>query len=120
MLEHCHHSLLFCNPFSHHTPPTTDIYTLSLHDALPIYSPRRRTGCWPCSTPRWRPRLSSSRLIRSEEHTSELQSPCNLVCRLLLEKKKIKTKIIMKLTYTFIKYNKKTYDQLTDHFVEIE
>src|SRR5215467_16289954 len=69
---------------------TTEIYTLSLHDALPISSPSWR----PCRSrppPRWR----SSTLrrwwtSRSEEHTSELQSPCNLVCRLLLEKKKIK------------------------------
>src|SRR5256885_10061513 len=66
---------------------TTEIYTLSLHDALPI-SPARRprpTSCWcrAASRPRRRP--------RSEEHTSELQSPCNLVCRLLLEKKKMGT-----------------------------
>src|SRR5256885_8323468 len=66
---------------------TTEIYTLSLHDALPICSAK------PCS---WRaaakavaPDLGSFRSAgRSEEHTSELQSPCNLVCRLLLEKKK--------------------------------
>src|SRR5258708_18034236 len=87
---------------------TTEIYTLSLHDALPICARwqahrlqrrkeqtlcpdarrqkshnRRRKSPWPC------PRL---RLVgrgrRSEEHTSELQSPDHLVCRLLLEKKK--------------------------------
>src|ERR1039457_361465 len=60
---------------------TTEIYTLSLHDALPIC-----TRFWPsvCSSPfPW----SFPGLSRSEEHTSELQSPCNLVCRLLLEKK---------------------------------
>src|SRR5256885_6185034 len=60
---------------------TTEIYTLSLHDALPISTP--------CSASRgaWRPACRSSRAHRrSEEHTSELQSPCNLVCRLLLEK----------------------------------
>src|SRR5256885_7693436 len=83
---------------------TTEIYTLSLHDALPISwlhgnrgRPRdgvhagaaraaptllRRGG----DLLRRRCRRSESR--RSEEHTSELQSPCNLVCRLLLEKKK--------------------------------
>src|SRR5207248_11042130 len=79
--------LLFNDP----TPP--DIYTLSLHDALPIsqlprpfhqwtgnlgaleHAQRRRCAC--SSAPR-----------RSEEHTSELQSPYDLVCRLLLEKKK--------------------------------
>src|SRR6266849_5286125 len=61
---------------------TTEIYTLSLHDALPISPPesgasmtRRRTATEP-PTP------------RSEEHTSELQSRVDLVCRLLLEKKK--------------------------------
>src|SRR5256885_16751322 len=62
---------------------TTEIYTLSLHDALPIS--RRRTprpGCSPC--------CARQGEHRSEEHTSELQSPCNLVCRLLLEKKKVK------------------------------
>src|SRR2546430_16372302 len=74
---------------------TTEIYTLSLHDALPI--------CIASSTPRpaSRPATSAasrtsptfhcspaSRWSRSEEHTSELQSQSNLVCRLLLEKKK--------------------------------
>src|SRR5256885_9749845 len=70
---------------------TTEIYTLSLHDALPISAPTRSCaassssrGRRPATTGRW-PRGST----RSEEHTSELQSPCNLVCRLLLEKKKI-------------------------------
>src|ERR1039457_7720487 len=60
---------------------TTEIYTLSLHDALPICSPR-----WSDRPPA--PGSPSRRRPRSEEHTSELQSPCNLVCRLLLEKKK--------------------------------
>src|ERR1019366_10785479 len=61
---------------------TTEIYTLSLHDALPIFSnPRRRWTKIAASPPN--PNLS-----RSEEHTSELQSLTNLVCRLLLEKKK--------------------------------
>src|SRR5690348_17548558 len=70
---------------------TTEIYTLSLHDALPI-----------CMAP-WIPSLlvalvaplqgQQSPPPRSEEHTSELQSPVHLVCRLLLEKKK-KKKII--------------------------
>src|SRR6476660_10531399 len=62
---------------------TTEIYTLSLHDALPIYRAgrhqlRHRDG----------ERLSRARPGRSEEHTSELQSPDHLVCRLLLETKK--------------------------------
>src|SRR5256885_17174252 len=68
---------------------TTEIYTLSLHDALPI-SRRWAAGWRP--TPRASAAVyhpsSRSRRSRSEEHTSELQSPCNLVCRLLLEKKK--------------------------------
>src|ERR1039457_7738222 len=59
---------------------TTEIYTLSLHDALPISNWRARSAwCINASPPTPFP--------RSEEHTSELQSPCNLVCRLLLEKK---------------------------------
>src|SRR2546426_10842946 len=74
---------------------TTEIYTLSLHDALPI-SPETARG------PRVErldrspgvhyilvlPLGGAGADVRSEEHTSELQSPCNLVCRLLLEKKK--------------------------------
>src|SRR5574337_2105004 len=59
---------------------TTEIYTLSLHDALPIWSGWTDSGR---SSPGGR-----GRVPRSEEHTSELQSPLNLVCRLLLEKKK--------------------------------
>src|ERR1022692_2745169 len=62
---------------------TTEIYTLSLHDALPIYRFRRPQALSRALGRPW-PRGCSS---RSEEHTSELQSPCNLVCRLLLEKK---------------------------------
>src|SRR3712207_7561836 len=81
---------------------TTEIYTLSLHDALPIStsspsaptsSARRRPGpgCRPTSTPSsTRPSAGPSGSTRSEEHTSELQSRQYLVCRLLLEKKKKK------------------------------
>src|SRR2546430_11195605 len=65
---------------------TTEIYTLSLHDALPI-SPGRRRG--PGRRRRAAARRGGDRR-RSEEHTSELQSQSNLVCRLLLEKKKKK------------------------------
>src|SRR5215475_15953523 len=61
---------------------TTEIYTLSLHDALPIFR-------WWVRAHSGRHR-SPARLGRSEEHTSELQSRENLVCRLLLEKKKKK------------------------------
>src|SRR5688572_33193956 len=67
---------------------TTEIYTLSLHDALPI--PPRCIRRAPHCRPMW---TSSSSPARSEEHTSELQSQSNLVCRLLLEKKKKNKKI---------------------------
>src|SRR5690606_40543513 len=104
---------------SSHHPATTEIYTLSLHDALPIYlGPFDRTGQQVGHSPRLGdvPALrsvveSGARIFslgrqvaggggdagdllgcccegRSEEHTSELQSRENLVCRLLLEKKK--------------------------------
>src|SRR5690606_41122269 len=101
-------------------PPTPDIYTLSLHDALPISdrsgctgrvrtSSRRRAGnrgspaavrrsATSADSVRTRTstcgtgRRTHSRDRRSEEHTSELQLRENLVCRLLLEKKKEKTK----------------------------
>src|SRR2546426_7782992 len=78
---------------------TTEIYTLSLHDALPISrslsSPNvvDRSQRAPSCSNRCPRTLSDSRDWRSEEHTSELQSPCNLVCRLLLEKKKTETTI---------------------------
>src|SRR6266702_4421915 len=62
---------------------TTEIYTLSLHDALPIWTP----APW-CSRCRRTSRPTPT-TARSEEHTSELQSRGHLVCRLLLEKKKI-------------------------------
>src|SRR5256885_15291496 len=71
---------------------TTEIYTLSLHDALPIsrgLSRDRRRALRAARVRDGRHRAGRRRLrrARSEEHTSELQSPCNLVCRLLLEKK---------------------------------
>src|SRR2546427_9428069 len=72
---------------------TTEIYTLSLHDALPIW--RLRLACAERAlryAAQFRPGPGESGLPgpgeRSEEHTSELQSQSNLVCRLLLEKKK--------------------------------
>src|SRR5256885_10520748 len=68
---------------------TTEIYTLSLHYALPISSARARNAARARrGRRRFRSSSSSAHAMRSEEHTSELQSPCNLVCRLLLEKKK--------------------------------
>src|SRR5260370_24848321 len=72
---------------------TTEIYTLSLHDALPISA--SATFCHAMLlVETGSPMISLSAIIifsisRSEEHTSELQSHLNLVCRLLLEKKKI-------------------------------
>src|SRR5215813_15382161 len=81
--SHCsYHPLLFlCLFFFFNDTATTEIYTLSLHDALPI----SRTRCGACRA------CAPSRCCaawRSEEHTSELQSRPHLVCRLLLEKKK--------------------------------
>src|SRR6266567_9640214 len=69
---------------------TTEIYTLSLHDALPVSlwtvpSPGRLL----CASSAGAAPRSRRLRTRSEEHTSELQSQSNLVCRLLLEKKKI-------------------------------
>src|SRR5438309_3876661 len=74
--------------FLNDTAPT-EIYTLSLHDALPIYPDAARTRCR-ARAPSSRVRGSDGRCSRSrsEEHTSELQSQFHLVCRLLLEKKK--------------------------------
>src|SRR6266571_2537634 len=74
----CNTSFFFFNDTA-----TTEIYTLSLHDALPI-RPTLATACCICSSSR----RSCSIGRRSEEHTSELQSHVNIVCRLLLEKKK--------------------------------
>src|SRR5205085_11780647 len=110
-----HHPLPRSYHLSHilHTPshlffffnntPTTEIYTLSLHDALPISkyaSSLSKYYCLPVNSwPEAGIGLANydkaasviSEFRRSEEHTSELQSQSNLVCRLLLEKKK-KTK----------------------------
>src|SRR5690606_40764618 len=107
--SHCIPVLLSSIVFFFTDPATTEIYTLSLHDALPISpaepgassrSPHERATC---SANRWTtsnstrstpwcliPRAPEPKR-RSEEHTSELQSRENLVCRLLLEKKKKKT-----------------------------
>src|SRR5229473_8681061 len=74
--------IVFCFFFFFNDTATTEIYTLSLHDALPISEPSRRHG--------GTGRCLRSGCRRSEEHTSELQSLAYLVCRLLLEKKKNK------------------------------
>src|SRR5204863_4701680 len=70
--------------FFHHTPPPA-LYTLSLHDALPICPSWLRASELCKRNPRL---FAPVWLVRSEEHTSELQSRRDLVCRLLLEKKK--------------------------------
>src|SRR5262249_60674706 len=71
--------------FNH--PATPAIYTLSLHDALPIYGLEEAGGARYLALELIEGETLDARL-RSEEHTSELQSLTNLVCRLLLEKKK--------------------------------
>src|SRR2546422_7737056 len=82
--------LLFSFFFFFNDTATTEIYTLSLHDALPISSAPAGRSPAARASPGPRPRCNP-RLSRSEEHTSELQSRLHLVCRLLLEKKKKKT-----------------------------
>src|SRR5688500_19656045 len=87
-------SPLSLSVFFLYSTATTDIYTLSLHDALPIYRARAEGVHVVLQRQQLRRVLLGRidvRRQRSEEHTSELQSPCNLVCRLLLEKKKKQT-----------------------------
>src|SRR5687768_17852863 len=99
-------SYLLLFSFFFNDPPTTEIYTLSLHDALPICiassvvcatrsrkdaSRRDASQSIPSTAQRVESTSSTTDLKRSEEHTSELQSRLHLVCRLLLEKKKKKT-----------------------------
>src|SRR2546426_11940742 len=90
------HSFFF---FFFNDTATTEIYTLSLHDALPIFRAVYRVspsgaatepaeGAGTALIVELLVQPAQHRVPRSEEHTSELQSPCNLVCRLLLEKKK--------------------------------
>src|SRR2546430_9780430 len=66
---------------------TTEIYTLSLHDALPIYLDRKHAAIGAAIAVLGDGAAERVVEARSEEHTSELQSQSNLVCRLLLEKK---------------------------------
>src|SRR5438874_13295431 len=94
---HIHHLLLFIFFFFFNDTATTEIYTLSLHDALPISCtngprkiPPRPRAARPASTIPAISAACAGRRSRSEEHTSELQSRRDLVCRLLLEKKKKK------------------------------
>src|SRR2546422_7704330 len=99
---------------------TTEIYTLSLHDALPIWltttawsplgggvltgkyteAPRPTSSSTSLGGPPTDKRLNvvfTERVNRSEEHTSELQSRLHLVCRLLLEKKNIQSKLSQRI-----------------------
>src|SRR5438093_8176100 len=87
------HSMFSSFFFFNDTAPT-EIYTLSLHDALPISRAAHGTPAPDAAAAR----ALYFEVLRSEEHTSELQSLTNLVCRLLLEKKKKKDK---KKTHTF-------------------
>src|SRR5438093_9708130 len=92
---------------------TPEIYTLSLHDALPIsvtltvapgITDPEGSVTVPTILPKPCAKMSTGKIQRSEEHTSELQSLTNLVCRLLLEKKKKKKKKITnkkKKTYKY-------------------
>src|SRR5256885_3920405 len=91
---------------------TTEIYTLSLHDALPIFEYGLREATLGDRAQAYGHLLDVVgdrdedqqepdqvvTVLRSEEHTSELQSPCNIVCRLLLEKKKT---MKHRLSYTY-------------------
>src|SRR5437879_6733326 len=86
---------------------TTGCYTISLHDALPILTRRtgppqaasragsRRITMGPNAPSWWTAVSPLAKLLRSEEHTSELQSPMYLVCRLLREKKKQKHRLTL-------------------------
>src|SRR5205809_5328195 len=99
-------------------PRTTEIYTLSLHDALPILpsgnsyfhvgqgSPAKERMC--CAPSGWS--------TRSEEHTSELQSRLHLVCRLLLEKKKKSQPHPSPLCITCIR----TFNCVRSHYAHIQ
>src|SRR5688572_32692352 len=96
---------------------TTEIYTLSLHDALPISCAHHKHAHKIPLISHALQKLIKKELkhlhpSRSEEHTSELQSQSNLVCRLLLEKKKKKKKEHKKNT------NKKFLIQLNNHNLE--
>src|SRR5690349_22018404 len=86
-------SLLSLKPshFCFNATPPTEIYTLSLHDALPIslLTSLPSLARPPDTRSPWMLPLPRPKLARSEEHTSELQSRRDLVCRLLLEKKKL-------------------------------
>src|SRR5258708_39249936 len=89
LLRRSSYSVFFFNDTA-----TTEIYTLSLHDALPICKTGGRQQLERTAVRVPPGAVEARRLLqsRSEEHTSELQSPDHLVCRLLLEKKNKKMK----------------------------
>src|SRR5258705_6095579 len=91
--------LYLCPFFFFNDTATTEIYTLSLHDALPI-SILPESACKVCPATATYLRHSLPKSERSEEHTSELQSLRHLVCRLLLEKKKIAKNLTVSITAT--------------------
>src|SRR2546430_14531439 len=78
---------VFSHFFFFNDTATTEIYTLSLHDALPICGADHWEGPTDAEQQAAVERIAQTQDSRSEEHTSELQSQSNLVCRLLLEKK---------------------------------
>src|SRR2546427_10242617 len=88
---------MLCSPsifffFFFNDTATTEIYTLSLHDALPIFV--CHCDVEECPNYTLNNFFDLREIVRSEEHTSELQSQSNLVCRLLLEKKKQKPYLV--------------------------
>src|SRR5437899_6571189 len=89
----------FFSFFFFHDTATTEIYTLSLHDALPICPSVSLCLCVSVAY------IDSAEVFdhhqRSEEHTSELQSLRHLVCRLLLEKKKKEIIVTTEIKYTY-------------------
>src|SRR5205809_5573770 len=97
---------MFCFFFFFIDTSSTEIYTLSLHDALPIWRLIWASRSW--IAPRSRYVRITTYLLRSEEHTSELQSRLHLVCRLLLEKKKTyitqNNALILISSYTSLSY----------------
>src|SRR5438874_6104540 len=107
--------LSFTSSFFFNDTAPPEIYTLSLHDALPISDePRRAPSRVPTCRRRTKMLRSASRPgpARSEEHTSELQSRRDLVCRLLLEKKNnIKTSEIKTVIAVIIKESLPHADQ---------
>src|SRR5688572_33508170 len=95
LLSFCAYCVFYFFFFFFNDTATTEIYTLSLHDALPILPRMPNGGSVNQIVSSDLTTMSFGELSglpsRSEEHTSELQSQSNLVCRLLLEKKKKKT-----------------------------